>query len=190
MSGNNAFVSSIATLLITSSAVLGLAWLALRRADGPIGPLAGGALRTGPLLDPAHTQWSTLIAPETVQVIELQLEQPVSSRLVGVFVHEGKLYAACDLGFVGYRAPGRIMALIQGIVLTVKRWHLHAERDGRVVVRLAGNRYRCQAQRVKDQNLQATFEALALKNGERFFGTLRPPRRPGTIWFFQLAPRD
>ena len=165
--------------------------LALRFADGPLGPIPGGVLRKGTLVADEKIDWSAVINTEGIQIVELQLEQSRTSRLVGVFLYQGELYAACDLGFVGRRAPGILIGLIQAIVLSLKNWHNNALADGRVVIRIREKLYQRHATRVKDKALISKFKSIATKEGIKFFGYLEPEEeQPGQIWFFHLDRRE
>ncbi len=171
-------------------AAVGAGFVALRFSDGPVGPLPGGALRAGPLVEDRVIDWTQIIQGDRIQVVELQLVVPVTSRLAGVFVHAGELYVACDLGYIGRRAPGFVMGWIQFTVLSLKHWHLDAERDGRVVLRIRGNRYERQAVRVTNPALLEAFRARAVAGATDFFGSLKPvDTDPNDIWFFRLDPR-
>ena len=75
-------------LLLLAVALAGLMVLACRFSDGPIGPIPGGALRSGNLIADADVDWS--FAAET-QLAQLQLVEPLGSRTTGVLVYEGQL---------------------------------------------------------------------------------------------------
>jgi hypothetical protein len=161
-----------------------------RVADGPIGPLAGGPLRTGPLVAEPDVDWERVMAPRPQ--VELQLVATSSTRITGGMVHEGQLYVPCDLGFMGHRIPGASARAILYLILAVKHWHQDAARDGRVVLRIAGNRYERQAVRVTDEALLATLRAQLEKAALRYFGIpslLDVPVSPDSIWFFRMDAR-
>jgi len=106
-------------------------------------------------------------------------------------VYEGQLYVPCDLGFIWRRAPAPAKWLM-ALVSLVKRWHEQVLRDGRVVIRIRGDRYERQAVRVNEPQL---LEALRASVEERAVGLLSSPLReasPDTdaIWFFRLDPRS
>lgn len=170
--------------------LVGLALLTRRFWDGPFGPLPGGLLRSGSLIAEQEIDWSALVDAGRIKIIELQLDESKTSRLVGVFHHEGELYASCDLGFVGHRAPGILMGWVQSIVSSLKNWHKHVEKDGRVMIRIQGNRYQRYATRVVDPLKIDEFKKLAVTEGIRFFGSLNPTEDVGHIVFIRLDPRD
>ena len=148
-----------------------------------IGPFPGGPLRAGALVSEADVDWSFAIAE-----IELQLVEPPGSRIVGAVVHEGQLFAVCDLGFIARRAPA--LPFLRWLY-QLKRWHEHALSDGRVVLRVAGNRYERQAVRVTDAGLLATLRPIVEEAAEQFFSAplLNVPVDPEHIWFFRMDPR-
>jgi len=183
------FVCCFGIALLLLAVVLGgLMVLARRFSDGPIGPIPGGVLRGGDLIADADVDWS--FAAET-ELVQLQLVEPMGSRTTGVLVYEGQLYIPCDLGFIWRRAPGPAKWLM-ALVWLVKTWHEQALRDGRVVVRIEGNRYERQAVKVNEPQL---LEALRGSVEERAVALLSSPLRgasPDTdaIWFFRLDPRS
>lgn len=169
---------------------LGIGLYARRFADGPVGPFAGGALRSGERIDRADVDWSFADRRDRVVLAELQLVEPLGSRTTGVMVHEGTLYVPCDLGFVWRRLPLRYRWLMH-LVWSVKRWHEHALRDGRVVVRLGGKRYERLAVRETDPAVVDALKARSEAMADRFFSLplAGPPSHPDAIWFFRLDPR-
>ncbi len=154
-----------------------------RFSDGPIGPFPGGPLRAGALVTEPDVDWSFANAE-----IELQLVEPPGSRIVGVVVHEGELFAVCDLGFIARRSP--VLPPMRRMY-QLKRWHEHALRDGRVVLRIAGKRYERQAVLVTDAGLLATLRPIVEELAEQFFSAalLAVPTDPEHIWFFRMDPR-
>jgi hypothetical protein len=136
-----------------------------RFGDGPIGPLPGGRLHDGEMVDSVGVDWSFV---DGVQEIELQLLHPERSRTTWVVVHGGDLYVPC-----GYLQ-----------VPFFKHWHLDALRDGRAVVRIRGRRYPVTLVKVEDPTIYARVaQRLARK-----YGT--PEYDPETAWIFRLYPRQ
>ncbi|MEM6708149.1 MAG: hypothetical protein AAF648_05140 [Pseudomonadota bacterium] len=189
-----------AVLFLVGACALGYVWL--RRHDGPVGPLPGGPLRRGQLHNGsgggagggagAGATLARRIGTDGVTLVELQLDGDAASRMVGVFIHAGSLYLSCDLGFVGFRAPGTTMRVIQHLVVRLKRWHRRLGLTGRLTLRIDDERFRCRAVRVTDSHQLETLKAIVATNAIAFFGApLRDPgRRPGTIRFFQLHPES
>jgi len=170
-------------LAIATSVIL------VRFADGPKGPLPGGALVSGELADARTADWEQLLGSAPVTEIELQLENPVGSRTTGAFVHDGALYVPCDLGYVWRRLPSGIGRLILHTIWLFKDWHENAARDGRVVVRVAGKRYELSAVRVMDEALLSQLRKRVTAAAGTVFELLPLETDPNEIWFFRLDPR-
>jgi hypothetical protein len=171
---------------------LGVTWGVLSRADGPTGPIPGGELVSGELVEDPNVDWTPIFGTEPVGEIELQLEAPVGSRITGAFLHEGDLYVPCDLGYMWRRVPDGTMRGLLRVIWFFKDWHENALLDGRVVLRIDGKRYRRQAVRISDPALETKFRADLSRAAGEFFGGLLPIETdPDDIWFFRLdPPRD
>ncbi len=83
-------------VLLVLIGLIGAGLIAQRLSDGPRGPIPGGELRTGTLVSEPVTDWSFASGQE----IELQLVEPLGSRITGAMLHQGQLYVPCDLGFM------------------------------------------------------------------------------------------
>ena len=94
----------------------------LSRADGPVGILAGGPIRSGEPAALADLDWTAL---DALHDLELEIVGEGKSRTLWFSVHEGVPYVACDLDCVGGR---------------LKRWPQQIERDDRIVLRIDGKR--------------------------------------------------
>jgi hypothetical protein len=94
----------------------------LSRADGPVGVLAGGPLRSGALVAFADIDWD---AVDARHALEMEIVGAGSSRTLWFSVHAGVPYVACDLDCI----DGRLT-----------RWPQQIERDDRVVIRIDGRR--------------------------------------------------
>ena len=180
-------IALVALVAVLVAALVGIGVVA-RFSDGPIGPFPGGPLRTGSLVSELDVDWSFA---EGVQLVELQLVEPPGSRITGVIVHEGQLFAVCDLGFIAHRLPDTVMGWMLSPIYRFKRWHEHALRDGRVVLRIAGKRYEQQAVRVTDPELLATLRSIIVEMANQYFSSplLDVPTDPEEIWFFRMEPR-
>ncbi len=156
-----------------------------RFSDGPIGPFPGGPLRTGTLVSKPDVDWSFAHGRE----IELQLVEPLGSRITGAMVHEGQLFVPCDLGFIARRVPEQRLFLSQ--LYKLKRWHEDALRDGRVVLRIDGKRYERQAVRVTAPELLAALRSVIEGLANQYFSSplLDLPSGPEEIWFFRMDLR-
>jgi len=166
-------------------------WIVLRFSDGPFGPVAGGALKTGEWGDTAKVDWNEQLGGQSVGEIELQLVQPTGSRTTGAFAYEGDLYVPCDLGYVWRRLPNASTRRILHLIWLLKGWHEDAVADGRAVVRVGGKRYAGQLIRVTDPDLLAAFRERVSAGAAEYFGGLVPvdPSNQGDIWFFRFDPR-
>ena len=165
-------------------------WVALRFADGPRGPLPGGALRMGQLVTEPEVDWQATLGDRPMGEIELQLVEPVGSRTVGALVHEGDLYVPCDLGFIWRRVPDHTMRRVLHLIWLFKGWHEDAVADGRVLVRVAGKRFERQAVRITNPALLATLRDHVSEAAGEYMGGLLPIETSvDDIWFFRLDPR-
>jgi hypothetical protein len=142
-------------LLVTAFA------LGARFHDGPLGPLPGGVLASGPLVTQAVADWS--FAADVAE-IELQLESQSRSRTVWVLVHQGKAYVPAAVAF----PPG-------------KTWHRSALEDGRATLRIDGKRYPVTLAKVDDETLAAGVREVAARKYGAGPG--------GEIWLFSVTSR-
>lgn len=177
-------------LLLLLLALMLAGRIAQRMSDGPTGPIQGGALRAGPLVSEPEVDWTAVLGDVPVGSIELQLVEPLGSRITGAFVYEGQLFVPCDLGFIWRRAPDTSSRWLLRLIWMLKGWHEDVMRDGRVVVRVDGKRYERLAVRVTDPELLATFRGQVEQAAEEYFGSLLPEEAdPEAIWFFRMDPR-
>ena len=138
-----------------------------RFSDGPIGPIAGGALRSGELVKDGPADWSFAA---DISEIEFQLLEPARSRITWILIHEGQPYIPC--GTPGFRLW--------------KQWPHEAMVDGRALLRIDNRRYERQAVRVTEEGLCATLTAL-LK--QKYPMAEAYPADPDVLWFFRMEPR-
>jgi hypothetical protein len=151
-----------------------------RNADGPSilfpgGELVSGQLHTGPDPDWGFT--------DDIFTIELQLNDPLSSRLIYILQSDGKLYVVS-----GYMSTwlGRMW----------KHWAVDAdEGDGLAVLRIGDTRYERRIVRIQEgDELNGLAANLIQKYGggnptpQAIAGT-RAGIEAGNTWAFQLAPR-
>jgi hypothetical protein len=111
----------VAAIALLGAVLVGGALL-LRRADGPVGVLAGGPIRSGERVALADVDWEALDALHT---LELEIVASGRSRTLWFSVHDGNAYVACDLDCAGGR---------------LTRWPQQIEQDDRVVIRIEGRR--------------------------------------------------
>jgi len=169
-----------------------------RFADGPLGPIQGGSLRSGVLVTDAEVDWVLATQGEIAKqhdaplLVEFELVGNETSRITGLFLHEGEIYLPCDLGFGWARFTG-LQRHILHLVYWLKDWHLEAEKDGRIVLRIEGKRYERMAVRVTDGDLDAAlrskFEGLAEGWVAPDPYPAAPTEGPNDIWFFHLVRR-
>ena len=133
--------------------------------------------------------WSFI--PEESYLAALQLIEPGSSRIVGLFVEEGQLFVGADLGFIFGRFSGPNRWMAQFIYL-FKSWHQDAVHDGRVMLRVAGKRYERQLERVEEpkllNRLRSRYEKIVQLAITHELPEA-PTAGPRDIWFFRIVPR-
>jgi hypothetical protein len=141
--------------------LVGVVVLAARYSDGPLGPLPGGMLESGPFVTQPVADWTFAT---DVEEIEMQLDVQSKSRTTWVIVEDGKAYIPAAAAF----PPG-------------KTWHRVALEDGRAVLRIDGRRYPVQLAKVDDLAVQAAVRKVA---------EAKYPSRPaGEIWLFSVTSR-
>lgn len=158
-------------LILIPFVALGTLRFVNRNADGPSILFPGGELVSGDLYTGSEPDWSFT---NQISTIELQLNDPVNSRLIWILESEGKIYIAS-----GYMSSflGRLW----------KHWAVQAdEGDGRAVVRIDGTRYERQLIRI---NEGAVLDGVAAKMTTKYRSpTTRQAIETGNTWIFELAP--
>lgn len=147
-------------------------------ADGPSILFPGGKLVSGVLYSGAEPDWSFT---DDLYTIELQLEDPLASRLIFVMESNGKVYV-----------PSGYMKSFLGRIW--KDWAFAAdEGDGLAVARIDGVRYERSLIRVEEG---PEIEGVAAKLVSKYAGgspdaVVRSMEsiRNGELWIFELAPR-
>jgi hypothetical protein len=141
------------------------------RNDGPSTLFPGGELVAGELYRGPEPDWQFT---NTVGTIELQISDPLSSRLVWILESEGKIYIAC--GYMG-TTLGRLW----------KHWAVHAdEGDGHAVIRINGVRYERQLVRIESG---PALDGIAAKMASKYRSpTSLADIEAGNTWIFELAP--
>jgi len=150
--------------------VLGTLRFENRNADGPSILFPGGELVSGDLYTGPEPDWSFT---SDVPTVELQLNDPLSSRLIWILESEGKIYVAS-----GYMSTflGRLW----------KHWAVQADDgDGQAVVRINGTRYERQLIRIKEGPVLDGVGAAMAKYGAP---TPRQYIEAGNTWIFELVP--
>ncbi len=164
--------------------VLGLTILTLRiqnqSADGPSILFPGGELVSGELHQGPDPDWSFT---DDVQTIELQLDNPLSSRRIFVMENDDKVYV-----------PSGYMRSMLGRIW--KDWAFQADAgDGLAVARINGVRYERRLVRITNQE---TIKGVAAKLAQKYAGGATPETiaqiqqsvADGDTWIFEMAPRS
>jgi len=163
----------IGILILIPAVALGTLRFENRTADGPSVLFPGGELVSGELYSGPEPDWSFT---DSISTIELQLNDPLSSRLIWVMESDGKIYIAS-----GYMQSflGRLW----------KHWAVQADQgDGLAVVRIDGVRYERQLIRI---NQGPELEGVAAKMTAKYRApTTREAIESGSTWIFELAPRQ
>lgn len=170
----------VGLLVLLLAATLVTLKLKHQNADGPSilfpgGKLVSGELHTGPEPDWRFT--------DDLFVIELQLEEPLSSRRIFVMESDGKVYV-----------PSGYMRSLLGRIW--KDWAFQAEAgDGLAVARIDGVRYPRKLIRVQDPDI---IRGVAEKLAQKYAGGATPETvaeiarsvAEGDTWIFEMAPRS
>lgn len=155
--------------------------IANQGADGPSILFPGGELVSGELHTGSDPDWRFT---DDVFTIELQLVNPMSSRVIFIMESDGKVYI-----------PSGYMQSFLGRIW--KEWAFQAdEGDGLAVARINGTRYERQLIRIKDTDV---IDGIAAKFGSKYAGGDPPEAAAaffkksvtdGDTWIFEMAPRD
>jgi hypothetical protein len=156
----------IAIVLGVGVVGIALVFIGVRFADGPVGLIPGGALRSGELVAELDMDWTFATDEET---IELQLVDPERSRTVWLVVHDRQAYIPASLDFPPF-----------------KTWPAEAVEDGRSLLRVRDKRYERELVRVTDE---AQIRELAAVLAKKYELEERGPVDPSRVWFFRVTPR-
>ena len=158
-------------LLIPAVAMATLSF-ANRNNDGPSIIFPGGELVSGDLYTGPEPDWSFT---DQVSTVQLQLDDPLSSRLIWIEESGGKIYITSD--YMG-TALGRLW----------KHWAVQAvEGDGMAVVRINGTRYERKLVRITEG---PELDGVVAKKRAKYRSDIsRELIEAGHIWVFELAPR-
>jgi hypothetical protein len=143
-----------------------------RSADGPSRLFPGGELLAGELYMGPEPDWSFT---DEIPLVELQLIDPLSSRLMYIMENGGKIYVASSY-----------MSTFLGRLW--KKWAVQAEEgDGAVVMRLDGLRYERQLVRITEgPELGGVVAKMTSKYNSP---TTEKSIEGGHTWIFELAPK-
>lgn len=148
-------------------AALVLVATAARFHDGPIAAFPGGPLEGGAWVETQGLDWSFAA---DLDALEMQLLEPATSRTVWLVVHEGSLYIPC--GVPHFRLW--------------KQWPHHALKDGRGVLRIAGERYPVTLVRAPEDERVAVGRLAIAKYG---IGSEDGLDDPDAFWAFRVEAR-
>ncbi len=140
--------------------------------DGPNRVFSGGPLVSGELFQGPEPDWSFV---NEIPTIEMQLEEPATSRRIWVASSAGKLYV-----WSGYMdtTVGRLW----------KQWPVQASENGRAVLRIDGTRYERQLNRVQSG---PELDGITAVISEKYpSATTRETIESGQVWLFEAAPRS
>ncbi|MGH9886286.1 MAG: hypothetical protein ACREBE_12200 [bacterium] len=146
---------------------IGSLFVAARFHDGPLGPIPGGALRSGAQVDAPVSDWKFAT---DVQTIEMQLANESSSRTTWILVHDGRAFIPVSLAY----PPG-------------KRWHKAADQNGAAWIRIEGQRYPVSLTRVQDDPTRAALADVVRGKYAGPDGKGLPS--DGGVWFFEIVSR-
>tara|TARA_B100000795_G_scaffold229890_1_gene187118 strand:- start:2416 stop:2955 length:540 start_codon:yes stop_codon:yes gene_type:complete len=144
-----------------------------RNNDGPSILFPGGELISGELYFGPEPDWGFT---NEVSTIHLQLDDPLSSRLIWIEESDGKVYITSD--YMGTWLGRRW-----------KHWAVQAyEGDGLAVVRINGIRYERKLVRVF---YSALLEGVIDKKIAKYQSRItKEAIESGETWVFELAPRE
>ena len=161
----------VKVLLVVVLLIL-LFFLATRFTDGPMGLVSGGAFSSGEVVS-TEPDWRFIKDYDTV---EFQLLEPARSRTTWIVEHEGRIFI-----------PSGYMLSTVGKIW--KQWPLHAQKDGRAILRVDGKLYPRQLVRINDgPELPAVLAELSRKYANNMpISTAEV--ESGSLWIFELVQR-
>ncbi len=173
-------VQILGLLVLLLAATLITLKLKNQNADGPSVLFPGGALVSGELYQGAEPDWSFT---DDVFIIELQTNNPVSSRRIFVMESNDKVYV-----------PSGYMRSFLGKLW--KDWAFNVEEGNpQAVARVEGVRY--QRTLIREQD-PAVIAGVAEKLAQKYAGGATPETvaeivksvNDGDTWIFEMAPRE
>jgi hypothetical protein len=154
-------------LFLAAALVMGV-----RFGDGPVTIIPGGLLKSGEWFNGREPDWTFA---SDIKEMELQLVEPPGSRTTWLQVHDKKLYVVS--GYMN-STLGHIW----------KQWPAHAQKDGRAVIRIGGQRYERQLVRILDD--WPVLEGITSEVYRKYDVALSVDMaKSGDAWFFALEPR-
>jgi hypothetical protein len=158
-------------VLVLATAILTLR-IEHRNADGPSILFPGGAFTTGEIYTGPEPDWRFT---DDISVIELQTDEPLSSRRTWIMESNGKIYV-----------PSGYMRSFLGRIW--KDWAFQAaEGDGYGAIRINGVRYPRRLVRITGG---PELDGVVAKMRQKYAPVTREAIEAGDIWIFELAPRE
>ena len=145
----------IGILVLIPVFALGALAVSARFSDGPSVIFSGGPLVAGELVTGPEPDWSFV---RNVGTFELQLLNPPRSRTLWIVEREGKLY-------INSNYMGGLRERLW------KRWPAQAERDGRAIMRIEGQRYERELVRIKTG---AVVEGITAEFNRKYRAVMTP----------------
>ena len=170
------FIKSFFVFAIKLSLLLALGialfLYAMKSADGPWEIVQGGPFTSGELVS-EEPSWSFLKNKDTV---EFQLLEPVSSRTTWIMEHDNRIFIPSGYMLTNY---GKIW----------KQWPIHANKDGRAILRVDGKLYERDLVRIKDDPI---LPSILAELGRKYAGGAAMSAdevTSGSLWIFELVER-
>lgn len=163
----------VGILVLIPTVAFATLWYGGRNNDGPSLLFRGGELISGELYSGDEPDWRFT---DNVSTIHLQIDDPLSSRLIWINESGGKIYITSD--YMGTWLGRRW-----------KHWAVQAEEgDGLGVVRIDGIRYERKLVRITDG---PELDGVIAKKRTKYRSRIsREEIASGETWIFELAPRD
>lgn len=162
----------VGVLVVVFAAALVTLRIEHRNADGPSILFPGGAFTTGELYTGPEPDWAFT---DDIQVIELQTDDPLSSRRTWIMESGGRIYV-----------PSGYMRSFLGRIW--KDWAFQAAAgDGAGEIRIDGVRYPRRLVRITEGE---ALDGVVAKMRQKYAPVTREAIEAGDIWIFELAPRE
>jgi hypothetical protein len=157
------FFAVVIKLIILVALCTALFLYGMKFADGPWEVVQGGPFTTGELVSEAP-DWS------------FQLLDPVSSRTTWIMEHEDRIFIPSGYMLTDY---GKIW----------KQWPIHAEKDGRAILRVDGKLYERNLVRIKDDPILPSVLAELSRKYAAGAAMSVDDVTSGSLWIFELVER-
>ena len=166
------FFAVVIKLIILVALCTALFLYGMKFADGPWEVVQGGPFTTGELVNEAPN-WSFVKDKDTV---EFQLLEPVSSRTTWIMEHDDRIFIPSGYMLTNY---GKIW----------KQWPIHAEKDGRAILRVDGKLYERNLVRIKNDPILPSVLAELSRKYAAGAVMSADDVTSGSLWIFELVER-